>query len=371
MIRTPEIIVVGGGVVGSAIGYGLARRGARVTMLDEGDEALRASRVNFGLVWLHSKGDGMPAYGFWTRRSADLWPDFASELHEVTGVDTHYVKSGGLSYCVGEAEYGKRADMIRRLRAQAERDPYETRMLDRGDLLQLMPRAGLGPEVLGASFGPHDGHVNPLRLLRALHAGFARLNGDYRPGSPALEIRPVAGGFEVVTPGMKLTAPRVVLAAGHGITPLMRPLGFDVRIRAERGQQLVTERAPPVLRLPANGVRQSVEGTFLIGSTREDVGFDVATTPRAGAGMAARALRILPALADVRVVRAWAGLRTLTEDKCPVYEESTRFPGAFLATCHSGVTLAAVHAADLAGAIYDGALGPGIEPFHSRRFRGH
>ena len=112
MTDTTDTVVIGGGVVGAAIAYGLARRGARVTILDEGDDALRASRVNFGLVWLHSKGDGMPAYGFWTRRSADLWQRFADELKEQTGVNTHYVKSGGLAYCLGEAEFGNRAETI-------------------------------------------------------------------------------------------------------------------------------------------------------------------------------------------------------------------------------------------------------------------
>ena len=310
----------------------------------------------------------MPAYGFWTRRSADLWQSFADELKEETGVNTHYVKSGGLAYCLGEAEFGNRAETIRRMREQAERDPYEARMLDRGELMQMMPRVTFGPEVLGASYGPHDGHVSPLNLLHALHSGLKRLGVDYRPGLPALEVKPVSDGFEVRTPQGILSTPKVVLAAGHGIMPLMKPLGFNVEIIAERGQIMVSERMAPMGLLPANGVRQTAEGTFLIGTTNEEVGFEVSTTPQAGATMVRRALRVLPALAQVRIVRTWAGLRTLTKDESPVYEESAQYPGAFLATCHSGVTLAAVHAIDLADAIHKGELGAGIEPFHSRRF---
>ncbi|RPI42439.1 MAG: FAD-binding oxidoreductase [Betaproteobacteria bacterium] len=371
MIQTADAVVIGGGVVGAAIAYGLARHDTRVTVLDEGDVAIRSSRVNFGLVWLLGKGDGMPAYGFWTRRSADLWPQFANRLKEETGVDTHYVKSGGLSYCLGEAELETRTEAIRRMRTQAERDPYEARMLDRSELVQMMPRVKFGPDVLGASYGPHDGHVSPLNLLHALHIGLKYRGVDYRPASPALEVTPVHGGFEVRTPQTRISTPKLVLAAGHGITPLARPLGFDVEILAERGQILVTERAAPIALLPANGVRQTAEGTFLIGTTNEDVGYDVSTTPPAGAAMARRAIRVVPALAQLRVVRAWAGLRTLTKDECPVYEQSARYPGAFLATCHSGVTLAAVHANDLAEAIHEGSLGDDLAPFHSRRFHGH
>jgi len=373
MIERADAVVIGGGVVGSAIAYGLAglATDAKIIVLDEGDVAIRTSRVNFGLVWLLGKGDGMPAYGFWTRRSADLWPQFSERLKHETGVETHYVKSGGLAYCVSEAEYETRAATLARMRTQAERDPYEARMLDRAELQRMMPRVPFGPDVLGAAYGPHDGHVSPLNLLHALHIALEYRGVEYRPATPALEVKPVAGGFAIRTPQATLSTPKVVLAAGHGIMPLMRPLGFDVEIEAERGQILVTERAAPLGLLPANGVRQTAEGTFLIGTTNEEVGFDVSTTPDAGAAMAKRALRVLPALANLRIVRAWAGLRTLTRDECPVYEESAQYPGAFLATCHSGVTLAAVHANDLAAAIHEGRLDGPLEAFHSRRFHGH
>jgi glycine/D-amino acid oxidase-like deaminating enzyme len=369
MAQTADVVVIGGGVVGSAIAYGLAKRGAKPVVLDEGDDAFRASRVNFGLVWLHSKGDGMAAYGFWTRRSCDIWQQFADEIRDETGVDTRYVKSGGVSYCLSEAEFETRTDTVRRMREQAERDPYEARMIDRAELQQLMPRAKLGREVLGASYGPHDGTCSPLNLLHALHAGLKKHGADYRPSTPALEVKPLAQGFEVRTPRGVIGTPKVVLAAGHGSMKLEQALGFDVEIIAERGQILVTERVAPMDILPANGVRQTAEGTVLIGTTTEEVGFDVSTTPQAGAAMTRRALRVFPALARLRIVRTWAGLRTLTRDGCPVYEESERYPGAFIATCHSGVTLAAVHANVLADAIHRGKLTPEIEAFHGRRLK--
>lgn len=369
MNETAECVVIGGGVVGSAIAYGMAKRGARPLVLDEGDGAIRTSRVNFGLVWLLGKGDGMPAYGFWTRRSADLWPAFTAELKDYTGIDTHYVKSGGLSYCLGEAEYETRSEIVARMGAQADKDPYEARMIDRAELVRMMPRVKFGPDVLGASYGPHDGHVSPLNLLHALHAAMTKAGAVYRPHSPVVEVRPGGGRFDVVTPQGTISTAKVVLAAGHGINKLERDLGFDVEVLAERGQILVTERMAHVGLLPANGVRQTAEGTFLIGTTNEDVGYDTSTTPQAGSAMVRRAIRVIPALAHARIVRTWAGLRTLTKDECPVYEESASHPGAFLATCHSGVTLAAIHASDLADAIHAGMLGANIEPFHSRRLK--
>ena len=82
-----EIAVVGGGLVGAAIAWGLARLGKRVTVLDEGDNAFRASRGNFALVWVQSKGLGMPEYAAWTKRSADAWAGLASALKDETAID--------------------------------------------------------------------------------------------------------------------------------------------------------------------------------------------------------------------------------------------------------------------------------------------
>jgi glycine/D-amino acid oxidase-like deaminating enzyme len=363
-----EVAVVGGGMVGSAIAYGLARRGARVALLDEGDTALRAARANFGLVWVQSKGDGMPAYAHWTRRSADLWPDFARELAEATGVDPEHRRPGGLAFCLGEAEFEQRRATIRRMHNQAGEGVYGTEMLDRGGLEKVLPGIRLGPEVTGASHCPHDGHANPLRLLRGLHAGLPRAGGTYRPDAPARAIRADGEGFTVETPAGAIRAAKVVLAAGHGTPALAEPLGLRVPMRAERGQVLVTERLAPFLPLPASGIRQTEDGTVMLGATREDVGLNTDTTLAGEAGLAARALQVMPDLARARVVRAWAGLRVLSPDSFPVYDQSPEHPGAYAAICHSGVTLAAVHATELAAAILAPRLPDALAPFGPERF---
>jgi hydrogen cyanide synthase HcnC len=103
-----DAIVIGGGLVGSAIAYGLAREGLRVALVDEGDVAYRASRGNFGLVWVQSKGDGAPHYQRWTRRSADQWPALAAELSARTGISVGHERPGGVHLCLGEAELDER-----------------------------------------------------------------------------------------------------------------------------------------------------------------------------------------------------------------------------------------------------------------------
>src|SRR5947209_18575059 len=91
-----DFAVVGGGLVGMAIAWGLARCGRKVTVLDEGDVAFRASRGNFALVWVQSKGVGMSEYALWTMQSSQLWPELAQVIEAQTGLDVRFQRPGGL-----------------------------------------------------------------------------------------------------------------------------------------------------------------------------------------------------------------------------------------------------------------------------------
>jgi glycine/D-amino acid oxidase-like deaminating enzyme len=115
-------------------------------------------------------------------------------------------------------------------------------------------------------------------------------------------------------------------------------------------------------------MRQTQEGTVMLGDSQEDAGFDIATSTRAVAGIAARNIRVLPALAEARIVRTWSALRVMSPDGKPIYDQSTRYPGAFAATCHSGVTLAGAHALALAPAILAGTLPESLAAFSAARF---
>lgn len=361
-----DFAVIGGGVVGAAIAYGLAARGQRVAVLDEGDRALRAARTNFGLVWLQTKGSGFPPYMHWTRRAIDSWPEFSRSIQELTGVKVEYRKDGGLIYCLGEAEFEARRRGIDQLRSESSIN--DTQLLERAAVERLQPDARMGASVTGASYCPHDGHCNPLLLLRALHAAMVRSGASYFPDSPAKAVRRLGSGYLVETPGVQIEAAKVVLAAGHGNSALAPSLGLNAPISAQRGQILVTERLRPFLALPGSGLRQTADGTVMIGVSKEDTGLDDSTTADAGALMAARALRILPDLARARLVRTWGGIRVLTPDHAPVYDESESCPGAFIATCHSGITLAAAHATDLAECLVSGRLAASLQPFSAKRF---
>lgn len=349
-----------------SIAYGLTRQGRRVVVFDEGDIAFRASRGNFALVWLHFKGLGLTDYSRWSRRSVSLWQEFAAGLRQQTGIDVALEQRGGFLIALSDAELELRVKARDKLAAALGADSHPVHILDRTELDKMLP--GLGPDVVGGSYCPLDGHVNSLRLFGALHQACELLGVHYRPNDAVDSITPVAGGFQVKSAGTTLRVPHVVLAAGLGNARLAPMVGLDAPVHPERGQIIVTEKLDRFLDYPLGNLRQTDEGGVLIGASREDAGFDAHTNIPTLANLASDAVRIFPLLARASIVRTWGALRVLSPDECPIYDESRAHPGAFLVTCHSGITLAAAHALDLAAEIAKGTLPPRFNAFSARRF---
>ncbi|RLQ85201.1 NAD(P)/FAD-dependent oxidoreductase [Notoacmeibacter ruber] len=360
-----DVLVIGGGIVGAALAYGAIKSGRSVVVLDGADSDFRAARANFGLVWTQGKGADVPAYNRLTLQSSELWPDFLADVTAQSRVPVDYARPGGLTICLGDDEFEERKALLQRMHNQGA--VTETVMLSRSELEKMMPDVKLGPEVTGASYCKFDGHVNPLQLLAALHRAISNLGGKILYRHRAEGIEPASENFTVRTENETFTAKRVIVAAGLGTSALVAPLGFSVPIHSSRGQILVTERMQPLLPYPASGLRQTADGTVMIGATKEateDRGVTVASARQ----LANRALKIVPALSRVRLVRHWSGLRILSPDGAPIYAESKRFPGLFAAVCHSGVTLAAAHADIVAPAMLSGRLSSDLPDFSNERF---
>ncbi len=363
-MRGFDLIVIGGGLVGGAVAFGAARLGARVALLDEGDVAFRAARGNFGLVWIQSKGAGMPPYAHWSRQSAALWAGLSDALSEVTGVAPALRQNGGFAFCLSDDEFARQAERVQRM--HNESGGIGTRMLDRAELRAMLPQ--VGDEVVGAAFCPIDGHANPLLLLRGLQAGLLAKGGEYLPGRHVDAID-YDGGFTVQCGAERFTCAKVVIAAGLGSRDLAPMVGLEMPVTPLKGQILVTERVRPFLDYATHVVRQTDEGSVMMGDSQEDVGFDIRTTTPVLKDIAARNIKVFPLLREANVVRTWGALRVMTPDGCPIYEESVSHPGAFSATCHSGVTLAGAHAMALAPAILGAGLPPAMKAFEAARFK--
>ena len=363
-----DVAVIGGGLLGSAFAYGLSAQGVRVVLLDEGDNAIRTARGNFGLVWVQGKGQGMPQYALWSRRSAYAWTPFSEQLIEETGTDPGYHRPGGFCVALDEAEFNSNLKLMEQLREEAGEHGYAYEVVDRAALGQYLPE--VGPTVPGATYCPHDGHANPLRLLRALQEGFNHNGGIYVPRARVSEIRPLStGGFEILSDAEhQVGCEKLVIAAGHGSVDLGRMLGMEVPIFPVQGQVVVTERAPAAMIYPTNYVRQTDEGNFLLGPSARDVGFNDDTQTATLQGITRQCTRAFPHLKNLRIQRTWAALRIMTPDGFPVYQQSDVYPDAFSFSCHSGVTLAAVHAVEVPRWVLSGGIPSEYRCFHPERF---
>jgi len=360
-----DFIVVGGGLVGSSIAYGLARQNYKVAVLDGGDRSFRASRGNFGLVWVQGKGADFAPYAQWTGQAAGLWPELVAELANKTGLGIDYQRSGGMHFCLDEAEWDERVQEMEQVREHTN-GSFEYEMLNHAQLKKQIPQ--ISSAVLGASYSPQDGHVNPLYLLQALQQGMDYHQVDYFPDQAIDRIEAKQGGFFAHSTQGILSAEKIAICAGLNNRRLGEMLGMDIPVVVDRGQIMITERLQPFLNFPTLHVRQTAEGTVQIGYSHEDVGLDDGSSPSVLKKLASRAVSMFPLLARVGLVRAWGALRVMTPDHNPIYQQSANCPGAFTVTCHSGVTLAAMHAGPVAGWIAGNCELDLINHFSADRF---
>jgi glycine/D-amino acid oxidase-like deaminating enzyme len=305
-----DVAVVGGGLLGSAFAFGLSAMRLRVALFDEGDDAIRTARGNFGLVWVQGKGQGMREYARWTLHSSRLWSSFAQRLADETGTDVGFHRPGGFYVAIDHHEHARNLALLQQLRDEAGEESYAFEVLEHAALAKTLP--GIGADVPGGTYCPHDGHANPLKLLRALHHGFQQNGGAYLPRRRVTQITAAAGGgFSLVAANHEpqVQAEKVVVAAGHGSLALAPQLDLQVPVFPVQGQIVVTEKASARLRYPTNYVRQTDEGNYLLGPSERNVGFDLNTESGTLRDIARQCSRAFPHLRELRVQRAWAGAR--------------------------------------------------------------
>lgn len=342
----PKVIIIGGGVIGTSIAYHLAREGGAVTLLEKGGLASGSSGACDGHIFLQSKKPGIHLE--LALASRELFQELDREL----AGPTEFRKSGGLVAITTRDELAVMEDFAA---AQASTG-LEVDLLKGEPLRRLCP--ALSPDILGATYSPLDGQVNPIRLTLALGRGAAELGAEVLTGQEVTGLeRAGSGTWRVATPRKRFQAERVVLAGGALTPKLGSLLGLEIPIKPRRGQILVTEPAEPLLPMSlitagyiaakfnpeiaaraGQGVsmEQTEAGSFLLGSTREFVGFDRRTRMRDLAGIARRAGRIIPALAELSAIRSFAGLRPYTPDGLPILGPVPGREGLFIASGHEG-----------------------------------
>jgi len=363
-----DICVIGGGFMGAAVALGLVKTGVRVLMVDRISTIYKASKANFGLVWSQSKGLGNRAYSRLSVKATLAFKAFATRLEQESGIDTELRLGAGLVLTIGEEELAARKKLIQQMHHEAQQsgETHPSRMVDRREVQALVGETPLGENVSGGSFSHIDGDVNPLLLLRAMRKVFSGRGGHFLQGCTVNAIQRNKGTYVLDTTQGTVEVRVIVLAAGLGNMKLAAMMGKTVPLAPEKGQLLVTERVAPFLAFPMSGIRQTGNGSVMIGYTNENTGFEVDTTASGATRLSQRALQIFPGLGHVRVIRSWGGLRVLTGDGAPIYDEIEE--NAYLLATHSAVTLASVHESLLPDWILGGRRPDEIQHFNIERF---
>src|SRR3569623_983863 len=236
-----DVLIVGGGVMGSAVAFRLAQRGVGVTVVERGIPGAEASSAAAGMLAPQTEADGpgpMLALGV---KSRALYPDLANELRELTGIDVGYQRSGVLA--LGFHEEDDRALSFRRTWQVAQGQRAE--LLAEAALRALEP--ALGPSVRAALHFPDDAQVNPAALARAFSQAAAAAGARFLQGRYVRRVVVEQGavtGLEL--DGEVLSTDRVVLAAGSW-SGLVEGGGVPAAVvRPARGQLVAIETRPPL-----------------------------------------------------------------------------------------------------------------------------
>jgi glycine oxidase len=351
---SPDVIVVGGGLMGCSVARRLAKDGMRVLVLERSVPGAEASSAAAGILGptVESFDDALALQ--LGRRSRELHAELADELDELFGIDVGFRRCGVLKIALDQAELDALDVQASRLEAQGIRAQRWTP----DELLHEEPAAN--PDATGALSIPEDAQVEPKKLLSAMALSAEQEGAIFRTGSTVRSIESEDGRVRGVRlDDDTLEADRVVVAAGSWTT-LVTGLPLPPKtIYPVRGQMIATHTRPPVFRRIVFGAGGYVvarpDGRVLCGSTMEKVGFERGITFGGMADVIRKAVRIAPSLAFAPIDDHWSSFRPGTPDGLPLVGETT-IAGLFVASGHyrNGILLAPL-TADLIAEAMSGA----------------
>ena len=367
MSKNPDVLVVGGGIVGTAIAWRLAKAGVSVTLLEKGEIGRESSWAAGGMLTPVHLADYPPALAEICGASLALYEPLCREILAASGVDPEYRVTGLLLVVTDDAgeEAARELETWKRERNQ----PVER--LSRTEAIEAEPR--LTPHLRRALRLPDIAQVRNNRMAVALAEAAKRRGADIRVNTPVTGFLRVPGRLTgVKTPRGDVYAGTTVLSAGSWSSELLRPLGLDLKVKPIKGQILLAGGAPDFCRhMILDGESYLIpraDGRILIGSTLEDAGFDKSVILETLGDLAARGARLMPELGKLPLVTSWAGLRPSTPDRLP-YLGKGPMEGLIVATGHyrNGILLAPITAEIVADLLAGQSPAVDLAPFDPTR----
>ncbi|CAO3414397.1 glycine oxidase ThiO [Azospirillum doebereinerae] len=373
----PSVAILGAGCIGLSIAWRLAAAGCSVDVFDPGEAGRGATHAAGGMLAACVETEpGEESLLPLTRASQALWPGFARELEDASGLPVDRRTEGTMVIALNADDAAK----VRFLHGFQRDLGLPVEWLGGAEVRRREPY--LQPGVAGALFCREDHQVDNRKLaaalLRAARAAGARIHERCdRPTLVTAQGRAAGVRVDGVRVGdVTVSADRVVLAAGawsggvDGVPAVAKP-----PVRPVKGQMICLrmDARLPLLRhvvwTPGTYLIPRLDGRLLIGATTEERGFDDRLTAGGQFALLEGAWRALPGIAELPIEESWAGFRPGSRDDAPILGE-TAVEGLIHATGHhrNGVLLTPVTADGIARLILTGETDPVMRPFAADRF---
>lgn len=341
---TPDVLVVGAGVIGCSIAYACVKAGLRVTVVERDRIGAGASGASAGMLAPQVEAhhpDSFFSFGLAGRAEHEM---IAAQLRDEAGLDVEYRKTGIFRVALEERDA---VDLQARAVWQREHG-LAAQWMASDELARAEPMfaGAVGMRVVGALWLPDESQTRSPRLVRALATAAIQRGADFREGQPVTGLvhdgRRVTG---IMTPAGVLKAGTTVLSAGVWSASIAAASGVALSVEPIRGQILalrtLTRSPKHILWTHDCYIAPKVDGQLVIGATEERAGFDSHPTMSGMLQLAIAATDVLPELGRLPIEAQWAGLRPASPDRLPIIGWAPGYDGLFLATAHfrNGVLL--------------------------------
>ena len=337
-MATPEVVVIGGGIIGSACAHYLAASGKEVLVIDSDSVAGNSTAAAAGMLAPLAEATSEDPTLALAVRARDMYRELVPELNEATGIEIGYWVEGVLQVAFSEEEVASARNDVAWLRQSG----FTAEWLSDDEVRQRCP--GLSPDIMGGILAPEDGALEPEQLREALIQSAIARGAEVEHGQvKAVECRKGKVRTVKTTDGA-IDCGAVVIAAGAWsgrIQGLPRPLSVEP-LRGEMAALPWPDEEPGAVVYGAGGYVLRRGGEALAGSTMEFAGFDAGVSSAGIETVLDRAVRLYPALEGQLVQREWAGLRPATPDGYPILGADPEIPNLVYATGHgrNGILMA-------------------------------
>lgn len=366
-----RVAIVGGGVIGLAIGWRLAEAGCSVDVFEAGTAGRGASHAAAGMLAACAEAEpGEEALLDLNRASQLLWPEFARALEAASSLPAGYREDGTIVVALTADDAAK----LRHQHAYHQKLGLPVEWLNGAETRRREPH--LATKLAGALWCPEDHQADNRAVSAALIAACARAGVRLHENTPVSRVVTEgsrASGVEVA--GARHPADMVILAAGAWSRTIDIAPARPLPVRPIKGQMLALQMDPAapllshVLWGPGIYMVPRADGRLILGATVEEKGFDTSLTAGGQLALLTHAWRCVPTIEELPIIEQWVGFRPGSRDDAPILGTS-EVDGLIYATGHhrNGILLLPVTVKLILDLILEGRLDPLAAPFAADRF---